>query len=200
MELGCYNAGFTYTLREYFKNAKNIVSVDIDPYCKQFEDKSKNVFVEIGDQCDINFLIKINEKYGPIDICIDDSGHENHQIITSLKTLFPLLSNNGVYIVEDTFCCYDKNWDSDRDKDTYGNNTNIIHGDNSFSAMEYLKSMADKLHCYTDKNKTIFDEFEKDLFSIHFYDGICFLHKFSRDKNMKFGYSKFWGHGERIEM
>jgi len=198
--LGVYNAGDLYMWKKYFSNCKNIIGIDIDKYTKQFEDRSKNIFIEIGDQSNVNFLKEINNKYGKFDLIIDDASHENYPTITSLKTLFLLLNDSGIYVIEDTFCSYDKNWDSDRDKDTFGNITNMIHGDNSYSVMEYLKSLADKLHPYAYNRKyEEADEFEKKLFSIHFYDGICFLYKFPRNKDMKYGYSKYWHAKENYE-
>ena len=40
---------------------------------------------------------------------IDDGGHTMEQQIVSIETLFPLLADGGVYLVEDTHTSY---WDS----------------------------------------------------------------------------------------
>ena len=62
--------------------------------------------VEIGDQEDPEFLASVVERHGPFDIVIDDGGHTMRQQILSVETLFPLLADGGVYIVEDCHTSY----------------------------------------------------------------------------------------------
>ena len=38
------------------------------------------------------------------DIILDDGSHSNKDVINSFELLFPLLNDNGLYIVEDTIC------------------------------------------------------------------------------------------------
>ncbi len=42
--------------------------------------------------------------YDSFDIIIDDGSHMNRDVIKSFELLFPLLNDNGIYIVEDTIC------------------------------------------------------------------------------------------------
>lgn len=59
----------------------------------------------IGSQVDDTVLSKVSE-FAPFDIIIDDGSHiQSHMIVTFLK-IFPLLSQNGVYIIEDTHTNY----------------------------------------------------------------------------------------------
>ena len=102
LELGVFKGESIKAMREVFKNAQCIVGIDIDVNTKIFENVDKNIFVEVGDATDATFIKKINEKYGPFDIILDDASHRNDHVIASFETLFPLLTDNGIYIVEDT--------------------------------------------------------------------------------------------------
>jgi cephalosporin hydroxylase len=102
LELGVFRGESIKIWREVFPNAKYIVGVDIDSNCKLFEESNKSIFVEIGDATNPDFINDINKKYGPFDIILDDASHTNKDVILSFEQLFPLMSDNGVYIVEDT--------------------------------------------------------------------------------------------------
>jgi len=78
--------------------------IDIDNRCKTYEDINNNIFIEIGDATDANFIKTITKKYGSFDIILDDGSHTNRDVIKSFELLFPLLNDNGLYIVEDTIC------------------------------------------------------------------------------------------------
>lgn len=65
---------------------------------------NNNIFIEIGDATDSNFIEQISKKYGSFDIILDDGSHTNKDVIKSFELLFPLLNDNGLYIVEDTIC------------------------------------------------------------------------------------------------
>jgi len=104
LEIGVFNGGSINAFREYFNNAKCLVGLDIDCRCKNFESIDKNVFVEIGNATERSFIESITQKYGAFDIILDDGGHSNSDVIQSFELLFPLLNDNGLYIVEDTIC------------------------------------------------------------------------------------------------
>jgi hypothetical protein len=222
LEIGVYNGGSLYMWRNFFENAEKIVGIDIDPYCKRWQDRDENIFVEIGDQTDVEFLKHINDEYGPFDIIIDDGGHENNQIITSFNVLFPLLNNEGIYVVEDTYHSYWPDYSCDRDKSTelyYADGTlakggkplKINKTKSDITAMEYLKSLTDKMNvaAYIDGSKEAHDagynkvyrepdEFEKSIFSISFFDNVCFIHKTVRDGHASFGVSEWIGHNAEV--
>ena len=104
LEIGVFNGGSIRAMREVFQNASIIVGVDINPQCKKYENTDKNIFVEIGNGTDKNFIDSITKKYGTFDIILDDGSHTNKDVIGSFNMLFPLLNDNGLYIVEDTIC------------------------------------------------------------------------------------------------
>lgn len=59
-----------------------------------------------GSQSDADFLRKTVNIKGGVDIIIDDGSHINEHVITSFKTLFPLLKDGGIYVVEDLQTAY----------------------------------------------------------------------------------------------
>lgn len=104
LEIGVFNGGSIHAVREAFENATCVVGLDIANRCKNYENIEKNIFIEIGNATDANFIKTITEKYGTFDIILDDGSHTNKDVINSFELLFPLLNDNGLYIVEDTIC------------------------------------------------------------------------------------------------
>lgn len=102
LEIGVFNGGSIKAFREYFHNSECILGLDIDNDCKKYEDISNNIFVEIGDATKADFINKITEKYGKFDVILDDGSHLNTDVFKTFELLFPLLNDNGLYIVEDT--------------------------------------------------------------------------------------------------
>lgn len=104
LEIGVYNGGSIQAMREVFKNSTRIVGLDIDAQCVKYEDVNANIYVDIGDATDKAFIDKVHSKHGSFDIILDDGSHLNRDVIRTFEAVFPLLNDNGVYIVEDTIC------------------------------------------------------------------------------------------------
>ncbi len=203
LEIGVYNGGSLYMWRNYFPNS-SVIGIDIDPFTKRWEEEDKDIKIYLGDQCDTKFLQRVCDEEGPFDLIIDDGGHENHQIITSLEFLFGHLKVGGTYVVEDTFASYWPEYDCDRKKDTSGNDLNPILKpfDKKHTSMEFLKGITDTLNVWAyrsdeagDLKKTgKLNQYEKYLHSIHFYDSIVFINKQKRDGEKSFGKDKWYEH------
>ena len=103
LEIGVYRGGGLAMLGHYLGPAAQIVGIDIDELARTGAGRH---VVEIGDQEDPAFLSSVAERHGPFDIVIDDGGHTMRQQIRSVETLFPLLAEGGVYIVEDCHTSY----------------------------------------------------------------------------------------------
>ena len=222
LEIGVFNGGSLYMWKNFFEKAEVIVGIDIDPYCKRWQDRDEGIFIETGDQSDPEFLKHVNDYYGPFDIIIDDGGHENNQVITSFNILFPLLNNEGIYVVEDTYHSYWPDYSCDRDNSTElfkmsgehaagGKPLKIDKTKSEITSMEYLKSLTDKMNvaAYIDggkesdtagKNKVYRkpDELEQSIFSIQFYDNICFIYKAIRGGYESYGVSEWIDHNAPI--
>jgi hypothetical protein len=104
LEIGIFKGESLKIWREVFPLAEVIVGVDIDSKCKQYEDSAKHIYVEIANATLPETVTTLNEKYGPFDVIIDDGSHRNCDVIQSFELLFPLLSDKGLYIIEDTIC------------------------------------------------------------------------------------------------
>ena len=106
LEIGVFKGQSLKAWKSFFTDSL-VVGIDIDEECTQYNDESNGIHVEIGNSTDIEFIKNVNEKYGPFDIILDDGSHKNIDVIRSFEILFPLLKNNGLYIVEDTVCFKD---------------------------------------------------------------------------------------------
>ena len=175
LEIGVSGGGSLWMWKKYFPNAF-IHGIDNNSRpssgdCKQWGDVNQNVFIHIGSQDDTNFLSNINEKHGPFDIIIDDGSHIMGHQQTSLFYLWPLLKNKGVYVIEDLHTSY------------YPSHNGKVVGDlqntsSDNSTLSLLQKMPDKLHKHylpnhSDKDNIFYDT----LYSVSFYDSICFLSK-----------------------
>ena len=104
LEIGVHRGNSLYAMRDTFKNAAFLVGVDINPHSKAFENRSNRVFIEIGDATNPEFISNLTNMYGRFDVILDDGSHVNRDVIRSFELLFPLLNDNGIYVVEDTIC------------------------------------------------------------------------------------------------
>jgi len=59
---------------------------------------------------DEQFLSRVVDEIGSIDIIIDDGSHLNEHVLKTFHYLFPRLSDNGIYVVEDTQSSYWPSW------------------------------------------------------------------------------------------
>ncbi|MEM6589465.1 MAG: class I SAM-dependent methyltransferase [Pseudomonadota bacterium] len=168
LEIGVYRGGSIPMWKGYFGEGAHLTFADIDPACRDHAEP--DTVVEIGDQADPAFLEELAEKYGPFDVVIDDGGHMMHQQITSFEHLWPHISDQGVYLVEDTHTSY---WPG------FGGG---FREEASF--IEYAKRLVDKMHSwYTDQDEIFpFDEIAKELNSVRFYDSIVVLEKLLTDE------------------
>lgn len=67
---------------------------------------SEDLPVRIGDQSDPDFLRAVVQSMGGVDVVLDDGSHVSKHQRTSFDVLFPLLSEGGLYVIEDTHTSY----------------------------------------------------------------------------------------------
>jgi demethylmacrocin O-methyltransferase len=149
--------------KRYFPFAK-IYSLDI-------YDKSplneKRIKIFRGSQVDKDFLDKVCDEIGDLDIIIDDGSHINEHVIETFKLMFPKLKDGGIYVVEDTQTSY---W-----KDFGGDSDNLNNPD---TMLNFFKSLTDSLN-----NKEFIKPgyvqtyYDKKIASMHFYHNMVFIHK-----------------------
>jgi len=104
LEIGAGNGGSSEFWKGYFGPLARIVTLDINPACKEFEDEQ--VAVRIGDQSDVGFLQSVLDEFGAPDLILDDGSHIMRHVDASFDYLYPRMSRNGVYMIEDMHTAY----------------------------------------------------------------------------------------------
>lgn len=160
LEIGVENGGSLLMWKNYFGAGAEVVGIDINPKCKEFE--TENIKVYIGNQSDFAFLDEFTTREDYFDIIIDDGGHHSYQQISTFKILYyRILSPTGIYLVEDCGTSYFQE---------YGGGFK-----NPDSFIEFSKSLVDEIN-----ESGIISNFTKISASISFYQNIIV---FEREQN-----------------
>jgi hypothetical protein len=88
--------------RSWFPRAR-IHGIDI---CDKSAHSERRITIHQGSQADTVFLQAVIDKIGRPDVIVDDGSHENADVIATFQFLFPLLADDGHYVVEDTQTSY----------------------------------------------------------------------------------------------
>jgi len=163
IEIGVFEGGSIQMWKEYFGEKATVVGIDINQGCKQFEDASKNIFVEIGSQSDPEFLKSIIEKYGRPDILLDDGSHQQSDIISAFESLYYQVKDDGVYFVEDLHTAYWPQYQGGLKLET--------------TFVEYAKNKIDELNASWTNGELPITEFTKRTQVICVYDSIIAFEK-----------------------
>jgi hypothetical protein len=166
IEIGVAAGGSLQLWERYFGPFAQIIGIDIDAGCKSAEEEL--IAVRIGDQSDATFLQHVVDEFGPPDIVIDDGSHNAKHVSASFDFLYPRMSKNGVYLVEDLHTAY---WSE------YGGG--LKHQD---SFIERCKSLIDELNAVHTRGAVLPSEFSQTTISIHLYDSVAV---FERGRHIK---------------
>lgn len=104
LEIGVSEGGSLELWRNYFGPQATIFGIDIDPQCAHRVDAPNQV--RVGSQDDPEFLRRVVAEMGSPDIILDDGSHIGKHQEASFRTLFPLLQNGGLYLIEDLHSSY----------------------------------------------------------------------------------------------
>jgi len=156
LEIGIFKGGSLGMWRRYFGPMATIIGVDIEPSCKNFE--QDDIRVRIGDQSDTKFLASIIDEFGVPDIVIDDGSHQMQHISQTFNYLYPKVSKNGLYIIEDLHTAY---------FEEFGGG---IQNENSF--INISKHLIDQLNADHSRGALAPDFFTRNTFGISFYDSV----------------------------
>lgn len=156
LEVGVFGGGSLAMWRDYLGPGAQIVGLDINPACKAHEGEGVEIF--IGSQDDPALLAQIVSKYPQIDIVLDDGSHVMKHMIATFQHLYPRVSANGVYLVEDTHTCY---WDE------YGGG---LRRRGSF--MEFVKDRLDEINAMHTRGEMPVTEFTLATDAICCYDSV----------------------------
>lgn len=164
LEIGVRHGGSLQMWKDYLGVDAKIYGVDVNPRSRELEEDQIEIF--IGDQEDLGFLAELKQQLPRIDILIDDGGHTMTQQITTFEKMFHHVSNDGVYICEDTHTSYWPTFGGGfRQPDTF---------------MEMAKTLIDDIHAFHKRGRN--SEFQisdltRSIESLHFYDSMVVIEK-----------------------
>jgi len=167
LEIGIADGKSLLTWSDYFENSQ-IIGIDIHNI-NIVEKKldRKNIEIYQGSQSDKNFIKKIIEKYNNFDIIIDDGSHFAKDVKKSFDLLFPYLTNNGLYIVEDIQTSYNH---------FFGGNPFDLKYSNSH--MNFFKNLTDSLNYQEIANPFYYKKkYDSLIVNVSFYHNIVFVRK-----------------------
>ena len=182
LEIGVFRGASLRMWKEYFGKNSKIYGIDINPECKKYE--IENIKVICGNQSDPEFLKGVISEIGKPDIIIDDGGHTSNQQIVSYETLYNLMKEEGIYVVEDTHTSSWQGWQDRPDGLTF---------------TDYAGLLSDKLNSWFKvggeshyrkhpdvRMKLPVPLIAKNTFSINFYNSMIVFHR----KKIKEPYSE----------
>lgn len=161
LEIGVMGGGSLAMWKEYFGEGAKIIGLDINHKCKKHE--AENIEIFIGSQDDHAVLSQIVNKYRSIDIVLDDGSHVMKHLLSTFKFLYPCLSSNGIYMVEDLHTSY---WEE------YGGG---LKRDGTF--IEFTKDLIDEINAVHARDALPISDFTTSTFSISIYDSIVTFEK-----------------------
>jgi hypothetical protein len=170
LEIGVSGGGSLQIWREYFGQDATIFGIDINPACAAFDGAAGSV--RIGSQADPSFLRSVAAEMEGIDIVIDDGSHVASHQRASFETLFPMMSDNGVYICEDTHTAY---WRGEFEGG-YRRPSNFI---------EYSKRIIDDIHADFHDKPVQLEGASRTIFGIHFYNSVVVVEKLAQSPPMQ---------------
>lgn len=162
LEIGVSFGGSLEIWRDYFGREAVLFGVDVNPACAAFDGEGGNA-IRIGSQDDPAFLRRVVDEMGGVDIVLDDGSHMAAHQRASFETLFPTLSEGGLYVVEDLHTAY---W-----RDFGGG----YRSDQSFVAK--LKQMIDDMHHWYHKAGEQVSAAAGLVGGLHIHDSIAFIEK-----------------------
>ena len=161
LEIGVSQGGSLAIWRKFFGMEAIIYGIDIDPTCRKYDGLDGQV--RIGSQDDPKFITEVIKEMGGVDVVLDDGSHISKHMRATFDVAFPLLSDGGLYIVEDLHATY---WRS--------------HGGGYNSSKSFLSDIAqmynDMHHWYHDYGLKI-PSTKDQLAAIHLYDSMAIFEK-----------------------
>jgi hypothetical protein len=169
LEIGVAHGGSLQLWRRYLGPDAAIWGVDLNPECAAIDDP--DVEVRIGSQADRRFLLGVVSEMGGVDIVLDDGSHRPADQRKSFDVLFPLVSDGGLYAVEDLHASY-----SQRFGGGYRRSGTFI---------EAAKDIIDDMHSwYHQEPAELLRDAESGASQLSVYSGIVFIHKAARRRPM----------------
>lgn len=161
LEIGVAKGGSLEAWREYFGPEATIFGIDILPECIKFDGVAGQV--RIGSQDDPDFLREVVKEMGGLDLVLDDGSHDSHHIRKTFQTLFPILAQGGVYMIEDLHAAYWSSFSGGYKKNS--------------SFLEDVKQIIDDMHHWYHPHGVKITEAKNSVKSMSIYDSIVVFEK-----------------------
>ncbi|MBM3805260.1 MAG: class I SAM-dependent methyltransferase [Actinobacteria bacterium] len=162
LEIGVWRGGSLEIWRKFFGGSAVIHGIDRDESCAALN--TSDLPVHIGSQTDQDFLANVVNQMEGLDIVLDDGSHRARDQRKTFDVLFPLLSDGGLYVIEDTHTSY---WWS------YGGGFR-----KPGTAIEMAKSLVDGMHSWYHRFPVKRKMWAKtDVNAVHFFDSIIAIEK-----------------------
>ena len=156
LEIGAGRGGSAQMWKRYLGPHAQIVSLDINPECRDFEEDQ--IAMRIGSQSDLTFLDTVLAEFGTPDVVLDDGSHRMSDVVATFQHLYPRTAPGGVYLVEDLHTAY---WDE------FGGG---LRREGTF--IELAKALIDELNADLSRGALAPTNFTRTTLSMHFYDSL----------------------------
>ncbi len=161
LEIGVFRGGSLRMWRQFFGAPAVLFGVDINPNCAAYDGRHGQV--RIGSQSDAGFLKRVVAEMGGVDVVLDDGSHRAGDQRVSFDTLFPLLSEGGLYVIEDMHTAYWPQWEGGLRRPG--------------TAVEFLKQKVDEMHRHYAKRGLNTPDAMPEIASVQFFDSIAAVRK-----------------------
>ena len=155
-EIGVGSGGSLQMWKRFLGPHARIVGIDNRAECSTFVEDQ--IDIRIGNQSDRAFLLDICAEFDVPDIVLDDGSHMMSSLHATFATLYPRLSRNGVYMVEDLHTAYWTEYDGGLKRKE--------------SFLETCKDLIDALNAEHSRGALTPTDFTLSTLSMHFYDSI----------------------------
>lgn len=156
LEIGVSKGGSLQMWRRFFGPMATVIGIDMNPECLAHQEEG--IHIRIGDQSDPVFLALLIKEFGQPDIVLDDGSHRMDHIKKSFEFLYPKISKNGLYVVEDLHTAY---WEE------YGGGV-----DDEDTFINVSKRFIDSLNAEHSRGAIQPDFITEHTFGIYFYDSV----------------------------
>jgi hypothetical protein len=161
LEIGVAMGGSLEIWRKYLGPDAAIFGVDVVAACANYVTPPNQV--RIGSQADKHFMRSVVAELGTPDIIVDDGSHIGRHQRISFETLFPLLREGGLYVIEDLHASY-----------FIGSYEGGYR--RRGTGVEYIKQLIDDLHAWYHGRNT--QTPARDwIRAIHVYDSMVVIEK-----------------------
>lgn len=186
LEIGVQNGGSLEIWGKYFGNAEIIVGCDIRPECGGLEFDDPRIAIVVANANSQAAVDQITSHSPQYDIIIDDGSHRSCDIIETFIRYFPLVADEGFFVIEDLHCSY---WTEYKGGLYF-----------PYTSIAYLKHLADIVNREHWRSNTVSDEvlsgFVKKyhidathaqldrIHSVEFINSLCIIRKSPTEKNL----------------